>query len=239
MPPSPKLNKAIKRGRTLFKNKVKPPPLDGSILKPARYNKKLGNGNDIISKGKWKGYALYYLTLEERATCPKTCHFYEACYGNHVPFGTRFKNNANLIKSIESSLKLLNTKHTNFVVRLHVLGDFYSASYVNFWRQQLVKYKGLHLFGYTAHLKGKIHEEIHKLNKDYKSRVCIRFSTDNSNYVTNSLGNSRSKLLAVDEEFNKRDSFICPESTGKVDSCLDCGLCFNQSIKKPVKFLTH
>jgi hypothetical protein len=37
-----------------------------------------------------------------------------------------------------------------FLVRLHVLGDFYSVDYAQLWHEALEAYPALHIFGYTA-----------------------------------------------------------------------------------------
>jgi hypothetical protein len=45
----------------------------------------------------------------------------------------------------------LQTQHPGgFLVRLHVLGDFYSVRYAELWHEALEAYPALHIFGYTA-----------------------------------------------------------------------------------------
>ena len=57
------------------------------VLKPST-NKKLGKR---VTKGRYAGFPMYTLTLEERATCPSACEHWADCYGNNMPFGHRFE----------------------------------------------------------------------------------------------------------------------------------------------------
>ena len=41
------------------------------------------------------------LTLEERATCTSECLFWDKCYGNNMPFATRYKVDSALLNQIE------------------------------------------------------------------------------------------------------------------------------------------
>ena len=72
---------AIKNSRTLFPNKVKSGQ-DG-LGKTELVIKKSTNGKlgKKILKGKWSGMPIYTGTLEERATCRKTCEHWNNCYG--------------------------------------------------------------------------------------------------------------------------------------------------------------
>ncbi len=118
--------------------------VDGNtILKQGSNNKKLGF--KITSK-KWRGKKLFSLTLIERETCPPSCHHWEDCYGNNMPFAHRFSTNG-LTDKLEIEIAALMKKHPQgIVIRLHVLGDFYSVDYVNFWDEMLWKYSSLCLF---------------------------------------------------------------------------------------------
>ena len=57
---------------------------------------------------------------------------------------------AGLMEKIESDLEALNPKK-DYAIRLHVLGDFYSVEYVEFWNQMLDRFSNIKIFGYTAH----------------------------------------------------------------------------------------
>lgn len=217
-------HKALANKTTIFLKQVKEPTSVKRLLQPATSNGKLSKGGSTITKGKWKGFPLYSLSLEERATCPTTCNQWANCYGNNMPFANRIDHQATgFLKALETEIKGLSSKHPKgFVIRLHVLGDFYSTGYVNFWSKQLKKYPNLHLFGYTHRLKtSAIGQRVNLLNNS--SRAWIRWSDAGGNMSANCPP--------------RPGDVICPEQTGKTESCLTCGLCW--SITKPIGFLQH
>lgn len=209
---------------TRFKKSVKPPT--ANMLKSGRNNKKLGG---VVTKGAWKGYPLYSLTLEERATCPADCDQWDTCYGNNMPFAHRFNvNNPQFIDHLAADLKELDIKHWHFVVRLHVLGDFYSRSYVTAWRHFMSEHPGLHVFGYTHHKPWtSIGKMINSLNESYKTRWRIRFSNADAPFSAH----------VVQEEFIPDNGIVCPEQLGKTKSCASCAYCWGS--ENPVFFLEH
>ena len=201
--------------------------VDGNtILKQGSNNKKLGF--KITSK-KWRGKKLFSLTLIERETCPPSCHHWEDCYGNNMPFAHRFSTNG-LTDKLEIEIAALMKKHPQgIVIRLHVLGDFYSVDYVNFWDEMLWKYSSLCLFGYTGREEeSRIGKAIQELNRKFSERCVIRYSRSKEYTGSN--------LYAAEESFEGK-SFVCPEQTGKSASCTACGLCW--SVSKTVRFLSH
>jgi len=203
------------------------PPKEGVTLKKGSGNKKLGF---VVSKGIWSGKRLYSLTLEERTTCPTSCHHWEDCYGNNMPFAHRFTT-ANIDLILEREIETLLAKHKHgIVVRLHVLGDFYSVEYVNFWKEMLEKHPKLCIFGYTARSPlDPIGEAVNELNTP--GRCVIRQSR---NFEYNK--NNWSAGYAAEEAF-EGNSFDCPEQTGKVKNCVSCALCWTTN--KTVRFLSH
>ena len=201
--------------------------VDGNtILKPGSNNKKLGF--KITSK-KWRGKKLYSLTLIERETCPISCHHWNDCYGDNMPFAHRFSID-NLEDKLESEISaLIESNPLGIVIRLHVLGDFFSVDYVNFWDEMLWIHSELCIFGYTGREEdSRIGKAIHTLNNKFSERCVIRYSRSNE-YDGNN-------LYAAEESF-EGNNFDCPEQTGKVDSCAKCGLCW--SVPKTVRFYTH
>ena len=110
----------IKNGRTIYLKSVKVVDFyPHQALKPVK-NKKLGK---TVTKGKHKGRPIYTLTLEERATCPRSCGHWDDCYGNNMPFAHRLTAGQGLTKKIYADLTAIQKKHKQFLVRLHVLGD--------------------------------------------------------------------------------------------------------------------
>lgn len=199
------------------------------MLKRGKQNKKLG---DKVTVKKWKGMTMYSLTLEERATCPTSCSQWDVCYGNNMPFAHRFDHtDPNFLTLLKAQLMGLSVKHpTGFVVRLHVLGDFYNKEYVEFWKKMLMTFPNLNAFGYTHWpFKSDIGTAIGQLNNLHPDRWQIRYSDEDQN-VTDF-------IALVDHEPRTTNQVVCPEQLGKTASCATCGYCW--SSKKPIVFLEH
>jgi hypothetical protein len=223
---------ALTEKRTIHTKKVFDPNKMNGLLKPASSNGKIGKGKDIVTKGPWRGLPIYTLTLEERKTCPTSCFRWSSCYGNTLFYGHRVDHTSkDFLPMLEQELRVLNIKHKQgFIVRLHILGDFYSIKYVNFWVKMLKACKGLRIFGYTAREPNTaIGAQIQSVNDLFFERFIVRFSTNNDHEDAN---------LAVDESY-EGESVTCPEQTDKTESCLTCGLCFNPNFTKNIKFLSH
>ena len=203
-------------------------PVDATILKQGKNNKKLGYK---IKKGKHKGKYLYSLTLTERDTCPTSCHHWDDCYGNNMPFAHRFQHGPELEKKLDDEIGKLVRKHAKgILVRLHVLGDFYSTEYVFHWSTLLDKYPTLAVYGYTARYYDSIGSAIAFLSILHSNRWDIRYSK-NKNY-----SDATQFQYAADESFSG-DFFDCPEQSGQVKSCADCAACWQTT--KTVRFKSH
>lgn len=229
MPKIPPKHPAVLEGRTLFPKSVKHPQLF-SLLKPASSNSKLSTGSNFIQKGKWKGSYLVSLTLEERKTCPSYCHHWVDCYGNNMYMSTRYKHGNGLEIGLDVELNRLCKKYNSVVVRLHILGDFYSVDYVNLWDELLDKYHNLKVFGYTARFEynDPIYDALEEVRLKHKDRWWVRYSANRNN--------NDHQIFAVNENFIG-DSFVCPQQTNKVADCISCGVCWQTN--KSVMFLTH
>lgn len=246
---------AVMTSRSVYKNRVK--SVTDSMGKTERVIKKSTNVKlgKKITRGKLKGAPIYTVTLEERATCPVSCAHWKTCYGNNMMFAIRYDANDALIDTMESELIELQRKHPNgFMVRLHVLGDFFSIAYVAKWAKWLTMFPALNIYGYTANqpdatdtLERSIGLALLSLRTASPTRFAIRFSGnfDHDTWTALSADDSR----AVDMVANKQ-AFICPTQisveTGKlakkdektlVPDCGACGLCW--TAQKPVVFLTH
>lgn len=211
---------------TRYQKGIKDPKTAKNVLKPGSNNAKLGFR---ITAPVWREKRMYSLTLVERETCPVTCHHWTDCYGNNMPFAHRYSTDG-LMERIEQDIKILLAKHKEgIVIRLHVLGDFYSEAYVRFWEKMLLENPKLCIFGYTARDDDRIGRDIKIMNLRFGERCVIRIS---ANKESKGLGS----LYAATEDFEGK-AFTCPEQTGKVKSCADCGLCW--IAKKTVRFLSH
>jgi hypothetical protein len=223
---------AILSGRTVYPTTVYTPRRDGGYwaLKSAENSKKIGG---IIRKGKWKGFPAFTLTLEERATCPTACRHWRSCYGNHMQWAQRMQAGSNLEWRLEREIALLDIDHPNgFAVRLHNLGDFYSVRYVGLWRKLLDRHPGLRLWGYTARWQENdfIAAALIALVRDYWDRCAIRFS--------NAPAFACPTTITIETRHQKpADAIICPEQTGKTESCSTCGLCWQTN--RRIAFLQH
>jgi len=106
-----------------------------------------------VSKGAFKGKPLYSLSLVERLMgCPKNCFHWDDCYGNNMPFAHRFKTDKRkkVFRDIlEYEIGNLLKKHKQGIhIRLHVLGDFFSRYYINWWKALLVCHDKISIYGY-------------------------------------------------------------------------------------------
>ena len=218
---------AIENGRTIYTNNVYDSISHNGRLLKVSNNKKLGKSK--ILKGRHKNKLIYSLSLEERKTCPTSCFHWKTCYGNNMPFAHRFMGNDALMKRLDDELNLLSTKHKEgILIRLHVVGDFFSVRYVKFWKKMLGKYSNISIFGYTARTPfSNIGKEISILRSLEWDRFSVRFS------------NSFEKLSANSQDLlGNKQGIICPEQLDKTKNCASCGLCWNNKVDNII-FKTH
>jgi hypothetical protein len=219
---------ASRAGRTIFPttvNGIGHPRLQ-RLLKSGHNSRKIGK---VVTKGKWAGFPIFTLTLEERATCPRSCQAWQDCYGNNMPYAQRIAHGPEFERALWDELADKQRLHPGgFVVRLHVLGDFYSVDYAELWAEALEAYPALRVFGYTAHPPlSPIGEVITQLIGMHPGRFAMRFSgldaaTDGSVIVAS----------AADTEH-----LVCPAQTGKTDCCATCALCWQTD--RTIAFLKH
>lgn len=239
---------AIVEGRTLFPTTVVGTYQSPRFLVSAKNSSKIGRE---IEKGPWAGMPVYTLTLEERSTCPRSCHVWQECFGNAMPWARR--NDAHhpdfipalkaevitLIREVCSPVPNKPEKKVprGLVVRLHVLGDFFSVEYVKAWAGLMEKFPELHVFGYTA--RGmfpadgdmSIATAIRELNERFPERWVIRWSSD---------APGPGRTVVVDEDPHLPDVIVCPAETKATETCSTCALCWNQAAwPKTIAFLRH
>jgi hypothetical protein len=147
-----------------------------------------------------------------------------------MPFAHRFRPNEDLLNGIEREISDLLGKHpAGIVIRLHVLGDFYSVDYCAFWLRMLCENPNLRVFGYTARTDDEIGVAVQTIRLMIPDRFWVRQST-NKQYSPY----EPQKLYAAKEPY---EGVVCPQQTGKTQSCLTCGLCW--SINKTIVFKDH
>jgi len=220
----------VAQGRTKFPSRVLAVSDQRSVLLTSGHsNVKIGR--DVRFKGLHRGYWIYYLSLEERKTCPSSCKNWQSCYGNNMPFAKRVKHDdPEFLPTLEKQIDLLCQKKYGVLLRLHQLGDFYSSQYVHFWRKMLDRHPNLAVYGYTAHAPDStIGNVVNWMNEVYAKRWLIRFS--------NFDGKQLCAITIASEDAKPAGSFICPEQTGKTQCCATCGACW--ATTKNVAFLEH
>lgn len=219
---------AIVEGRTLFRSRVEDPADRPRLLIDGHNSRKIGRR---VMKGRWKGFPIFTLTLEERATCPRTCGQWSTCYGNGMNWARRIRHGREFEVRLWHELADKQAEHPGgFVVRAHVLGDFYSEDYAELWAEALEAYPALHVFGYTAHTPDSpIGRIIAELLGVHPERFAFRFSGWNG--VTDG-------AVVVDHE-HETEHLICPaqlDPTGQ-RCCATCALCWHSD--RTIAFLRH
>lgn len=229
----PETHPAIIEARSLFPSSVVSAAQTDRVLVSGANNRKLG---DRIIKGAWAGMPIYHLTLEERATCPKTCFNWRTCYGNGMPRARRHKADKDLTDALLVELSALQRSHPNgFAVRLHTLGDFYSTEYVHFWRNALERFSGLHVFGYTAWPRStEIGRAVEILSATRWDRFAIRFSGKEPEPI------GATTIFRMPEGPVVKEGIVCPAELGKTEACGTCGLCWAEPARnKCIVFVAH
>ena len=223
---------AIVEARPLFPKTVAA-SVSPRLFVSGENSRKLGKQ---VMKGEWVGLPIYQLTLPERTTCPAHCHAWNSCYGNAMPFARRHQPGKELEEYIPREILDLVRRHpAGFVVRLHVLGDFYSADYVSMWFNLMREHKGLHLFGYTARDEEhdrNIFSRIMVMNSVWPKRCSIRYSRKEPGYMH--------AIIVKPEQEVTQDVILCPAQTEKSQCCATCALCWSPAaFEKTIAFIEH
>lgn len=213
-------------GTTLFVKSVLAAGEVDRVLKSGKHSRKIG---EMIEKGRWKGMPIFTLTLQERATCPRTCLEWDTCYGNNMPFAHRIHDDGQLEQRLRMELGHLAFSYPQgFVVRLHVLGDFFSVPYVMFWREALEQLPELHIFGFTARLPDERIGALLLLTRlEHRDRFCMRWS--GRSYETDC-----SEVVGAGET---GVGIPCPAESDPERCCATCGLCWQTD--RTITFLRH
>ncbi|MDR3488752.1 MAG: hypothetical protein P4M05_28095 [Bradyrhizobium sp.] len=185
----------------------------------------------VITKGAWRGFPIYTLTLEERATCPVSCSHWRSCYGNVMHQARRVSHGPALEERLVLEIGVLASRHpAGFAVRLHVLGDFYSEAYVALWRQLIERHVNLHVFGFTARIdRDAISKALALLVVDHWPRFAMRFSNAPVEMCS---------TVTIEHPLQKpADAIVCPQQTGRTASCSTCALCWSSD--RRIAFVRH
>jgi hypothetical protein len=218
---------AVVNAHSFFPSTVKPAAGEFQLLKSGEHQRKIGSH---VIKGDWAQMPIFTLTLEERATCPRSCPHWRDCYGNNMHWSTRIAADDTFLPKLERELTALNMIHRDgFVVRLHILGDFFSVDYARFWQRMLATLRALRIFGYSARTPSDaIGVVIDSMNRESRGNCLIRFSNGVA-YVP--------RTVTIDRPEQAGAAIICPAQTEKTACCGTCTLCWTSD--KPIAFLRH
>lgn len=221
---------AVTDGATLYLARRVRADRAGRLLKSGHHSRKIGK---TVAKGAWRGMPIFTLSLEERATCPRTCKQWSICYGNSMNWAERIAHGPELEAALGAELALLQRGHRRgFVVRLHVLGDFYSIGYVERWAGWLDAFPALHVFGYTAWQPDTV---IGSAVRDLRTTQWGRFAVRTS---AGPRGEPRTVVLSrVVTGPIHENMIVCPAQTGRTECCATCALCWGS--KRDIAFMPH
>jgi hypothetical protein len=217
---------AAREGRSIFQSTVRGANDGGRVLKCGGNSRKIGKR---VAKGRWAGMPIVTLTLEERRTCPSDCLEWLRCYGNNMHWAHRITAGAALEERLQAELADLQILHPHgYVVRLHVLGDFYSVTYVDLWRRALALLPALHIFGFTARSPDEpIGAAIVAVVAEHPARFVIRQS---------GLHAPTGGAVTVPADA-PTDHLLCPAQHGQTACCATCALCWQSP--RTIAFRRH
>lgn len=221
---------AVRQMRTRYPRRVTDPTSYRPVLKDGHNNRKIGRR---VARGRWAGMNIYTLTLEERATCPASCKHLTDCFGNKMNWSPRYRHGPELEEKLDAELHTLATLNPNgFVVRLHVLGDFYSVEYVARWVQWLIEIPELRVYGYTAWPPDSpIGRAIGLMARSHWDRFSVRFSNAGLAEM------STTTVYDVTPRGKTELGIVCPGQTDETECCATCALCWQT--KDNIVFLAH
>lgn len=236
---------AMLENRTLFPSTVVEVTKDepARLLVPGKENRKIGQ---MVAKGPLRGSAIYMLSLEERATCPQACELRGVCYGNAMQLARRHKVGDEDIfyERLADEIETLIAQEGAILVRLHVLGDFFSVEYVAFWKEMLETFEKLAVFGYTHRKLTKwggddIGDAIQAVKECFPDRFAIRWSTETP------VADGASLIDFIPTTPTVDGNIWCPaqkpeDAKGQTACCATCGLCWDAATRdRAILFVRH
>jgi transposase-like protein len=218
---------------TVFSSRVLDVSDDEAVLKDGSSNAKIGG--DVL-KGGLRGARIFTLTLEERATCPRSCALWQGCYGNSMQHSRRWRHGPALEARIRDEVATNCRLFGRILVRLHVLGDFYSETYLQMWADLLDLHPGLHVFGFTAWpTSTPIGAGVAWLREQEPRRFAVRTSGTAGRWGSFTLDGPTQKLRLG-------DAIVCPEQVDAMNGkqgrhCGNCTLCWQSDAA--IVFVEH
>lgn len=211
---------------------------DDDVLMDGAFNRKIGGD---VMVGRLRGARIFTLSLEERRTCPRSCLHWRSCYGNNMRQAKRWEHGPALEAAIRRQVPREIERHGKILVRLHVLGDFYSLDYLRVWVGLIDAHPDLHVFGFTAHsTNSEIGGAIKRVREAAPDQFAIRTSGE-----TGPMGSwtidwpTEKKFVGI----NGSAGIVCPEQRDansggdREKHCGNCAACWQSEV--PVVFIEH
>lgn len=229
---------ALTGNRTLFPSTVVEVTQDAPdrILVSGHSNRKIG---ETVEKGRFKGYGLFCLSLEERATCPTDCGARAFCFGNGMQMARRHRIGDPEVFYDRLALEIVDLldEHPGLLIRLHVLGDFPSVEYVAFWKEVLDEHPNVVCWGYTHRVTtawggDEIGDAIEATKDAHPERFRIRWSSPVSR------PDGAVVINRVPDKPRVEEGIVCPAQTDATACCATCGLCW-EAPTECIAFIKH
>lgn len=226
---------AALEGHTIFPTRVTKARDNPRLLVSGKHNPKTG---ERVTKGQWAGMPIYTLTLEERATCPRSCSNWLTCYGNAMHFPRRADTqDPDFIGALTAEVVTVARQHPEgFVVRLHVLGDFFSGPYVLLWAGLLQLCPSLRIFGYTGRRSDDPDPESARIGRaleELRDKAWGRFAIRTSHVEAGAR-----RAIVVEDATITPGVIVCPAQLETTATCGTCGLCWSAP-EKTIAFIRH
>lgn len=214
------------------------PEIDEEIFKDGANNSKIGG--DVLV-GRLRGAKIFTLALEERATCPRSCHMWTKCMGNACHLTRRWKDTPALREAIARDLDAMCAQHEKVLIRLHVLGDFVDGAYLGLWEDALDRNDNLNVFGFTAHRPDSdMGRAIAMVRGDFGMRFAIRHSGTEGQWGCTTIDHP-TEAPHIDRGSSR--GIVCPEQRSAMGDirdevhCGSCGICWKS--QSEIVFIEH
>lgn len=122
-------------------------------------------------------------------------------------------------------------------VRIHSSGDFFSVSYIEFWKRIVEIFPDVDFWAYTR--SWAVKELLPALDELRSNNNCQLFASVDSSQseAPDNWRKSHVTERLLDGTWIG-DALNCPEQVGKVENCLSCGYCMSRSVGDVV-FVIH
>jgi hypothetical protein len=146
-----------------------------------------------------------------------------------------------LLERIEAQVKDLSLRFPRgFIVRLHILGDFATVSYAQFWLRLIREYPALRVFGFTAHQRHTAIGRLLEAESVRWDRFRLRFSDNPQPERATAVIYVKPGLKGPSG--NHDGGYVCPVDSSDKEMCGTCGYCWSDSPKlrdKRILFIAH